>query len=83
MDHNRKLTTILSTVTVTLSIVVYIASMALNFTETLLEIPITTKNVIITLIYISVWIFVPICGIIIKSRAIIQYSLMLLLLQQV
>ncbi|MCB2340239.1 hypothetical protein [Clostridium estertheticum] len=56
-----------------LYIAAYIICLALNITVFISEIPITMKNVIVTLIYIIVFILATILEIINKNRKIVKY----------
>jgi len=57
------------------SISVYIICMVLNFTVFFsCSTPVTMKNGIVTLIYITVLVMAPILGIIIKNRKVVKYS---------
>ncbi|MCB2340230.1 hypothetical protein [Clostridium estertheticum] len=66
MENKRILLTILSVAT-------YIICLVLNIAVFISDIPITMKNVIVTLIYISVLILATILEIIIKNIKIVKY----------
>lgn len=67
-------TIILSIIAIILSIMAIIGGMVLNFPEFLMGNPATIKNLIVTFIYIAIWIIVLGIGIKIKNRGLIKYS---------
>lgn len=62
-----------TTVIIFLSVVNIIGGMTLNFQEFLMGSPATVKNLIVTLVYLALWILILTTGIKSNSRGIIQY----------
>lgn len=73
MENKRPITTILSLTAVILSLAAFIICMILNFQEFLMGSLVTTKNVIVTFSYLTIWILTLIIGIIIKNHGIVRY----------
>lgn len=61
------------TIAIILSIISIISGMVLNFNEFLMGNPVSMKNLLVTLAYISIWVFVLIIGIRNKNHKIIGY----------
>lgn len=62
-----------ATATILLSVLAIAGGMVLNFQEFLMGSPATVKNLIVTFVYIAVWILVLIIGIKNKNRGIMKY----------
>lgn len=62
-----------ATAKILLSIVTVIGSMALNFQEFLMGSPATVKNLIVTLLYIAIWILILAVSIKSRNRGIMKY----------
>ncbi|SET64294.1 hypothetical protein SAMN05660297_03020 [Natronincola peptidivorans] len=61
------------TMTMVLSILTVVAGMILNFQEFLMGSPATIKNLIVTLAYIIIWIFILVISIQSKNHRVIKY----------
>jgi uncharacterized membrane protein len=61
------------TATIVLSAIAVIGGMVLNFNEFLMGNPASMKNLLVTLAYIAIWVFVLIIGIRNKNREIMRY----------
>lgn len=59
--------------TITLSIIAVIGCLILNFNEFLMGNPATLKNIIVTFVYLAIWILVLTIGIKIKNNGIVKY----------
>lgn len=63
----------ITAVIIILSTLISIGGIILNFSEFLMGGPATIENVVVTIIYLTMWIFISIISVVFKARGIIKY----------